>query len=107
MKVGTFDGRRGPLGNLLDRDRAAIRRAVRVERLSLGDPEQPPAQVGLVAEPGICPKRRQHRLLPAVLGVDRAHAGRQIAVNVGPVLVEERLERWQPHVKETPQEAQA
>jgi hypothetical protein len=55
-----------------------------------------------MAQAGIGPERREHRLLPAVVRVHRTDAGGQVAVDVGTVLVEEHLERWQLHVKETP-----
>ena len=68
-----------------------------VDHLAVGDREQPAPQVVGVAQVGVGPQRRDHRLLEAVGPVVGADRRRQEAVEVGGVLVEQRLEGWQRH----------
>lgn len=63
-----------------------------VDRLAVGDRQQPAAQVAIVVQLRIGPERRQKRLLEAVLRVSPADGPAQHRHHVGSVLVEQDLE---------------
>ena len=107
LLIGTLDTKGAEIGHVRDRHRPAAGGPMGVEHLAGCDPEQPSAQVPVVPQARIGPQGGQHRLLPAVVGVDRPNTSGQVAVDVGTVLVEEHLERWQLHVRETPRKARA
>jgi hypothetical protein len=83
-------GLRGDAGNLLrlrDRQRPASVGTVVVDRLAMGDGQQPTAQIAVVAQLRVGPQRRQEGLLEAVLGVAPADGAAQHRHHVGGVVV--------------------
>ena len=83
------------LGDLGDRDRPASAGAMVVDRLAVGDRQQPAAQVARVAELGIGAQRRQKGLLEAVLGSVAADGAAQDSHHRGGMLVQNGLKRRQ------------
>jgi hypothetical protein len=94
--------RRGNLGQLSHRDGPALAGAEVVERLAVGDGQDPRARV-TGPHPRVGAHRRQERLLKAVVGGVAAHGGDQEAPHVVAVSVEEALERLLRHRGTTPQ----
>ncbi len=80
---------------------AAAARAVEVDRLVLGDSEQPGAQVVGAAQLRVGAQGGDPGLLEAVVGFGRPGARHAEAVDVEAVLLEEGLERRKLHVKGT------
>ena len=76
-------------------------RPVRVDRLVLGDLEQPAADVVGPAQARVCAQRRYPGLLEAVVGVHRAGGGDEEAVHVGPLRLEDGLEGRKLHAQQT------
>jgi hypothetical protein len=83
------------LGDFGHRDRTASPGAVVVDRLAVGDRDQPAAQVAVVLELRVGTQRRQERLLEAVLGALAPDRPAQHGHHLGRVLVDQDLERGQ------------
>ena len=76
------------------RDRPSTAAAVVVDRLVVGDGEQPGVEVAGVRQSVVGAERRDERVLENVLGVVRADRGDEVSEHVGRVLLEHLLERW-------------
>jgi len=66
-----------------------------IDRLAMGDRQQPAAQVTVVLELRVRPQRREEGLLKAVLGVAWTDAGDQESQHVVLMAFEQLLERGQ------------
>ena len=75
--------------------------AMVVDRLAMGDREQPAAQVGGVAQGWVGAERGDEGLLETVVGIRRAHDSNQQTVDVALVLVQQSLEGGKDHTKLT------
>lgn len=65
----------------------------------MGDRKHPCAEVGILPQTWIRTKRRQERLLEAVLGLPPADQGHQEPIDVLAVRIEEILKRWKSHTR--------
>lgn len=70
-------------------------RPVMIDRFSVGDGQQPTAQVAVVFQFRISPQRRQERLLKAIFGIGATNRTTQHSHHVAGVLIEQDLERRQ------------
>ena len=91
--------RRGdrPVRQVIARHRLPATRPEPVDRLAVGDRQQPRPHVAVGSEPGIRPQRGDERLLPVVLGVGRPDQAAQQPQHRRSVLVEHGLERREGH----------
>ena len=85
----------GDLGHLGDRHRPPTPGAVVVDRLAMGDRDQPAAQVAVVLQLRVGTQGGEEGLLEAVLGVGAADSPPQHRHHIGGVLVDQSLERRQ------------